>query len=77
MTTAPLRYRMTARVEKNGLDMPQEFYFIYDLKRGDRYPEPLAKFYYEPEAKLCLDHLNAKRKITKRKYAEKRIPHAL
>ncbi len=73
MTEAPLRYRLTARVEKNGLDMPQEFYFIYDLKRGDRYPEPLAKFYFEPEAKLCLDYLNAKRKITKTQAAKKTL----
>ena len=61
------------RTEKNELDTDQDYYFIYDLKRGDIYPEIIARFTVETEAKLCTEYLNGIRKISKKEYEKKRI----
>ena len=71
--TIDSRYALKSRVEKNELDANQNYYFIYDLKRGDIYPEIIARFTVETEAKLCTEYLNGIRKISKKEYEKKRI----
>ena len=67
------RYRLKSRIEKNELDADQEYYFLYDLNRGAIYPEIIARFTVETEAKLCVEFLNGIRKISKKEYEKKRI----
>ena len=68
-----IRYSLKSRTEKNELDADQDYYFIYDLNRGDIYPELIARFTVETEAKLCTEYLNGIRKISKKEYEKKRI----
>jgi len=67
------RYKLKSRIEKDALDADQTYYFLYDLNSGDKYPEIIARFTVETEAELCTEFLNGIRKITKRKYEEKRV----
>ena len=67
------RYKLKTRIEKNELDAAKEYYFIYDLNRGAVYPEIIARFTVETEAKLCVEFLNGVRKISKKEYEKKRI----
>lgn len=68
-----LRYRLKSRIEKDALGADQCYYFIHDLKRGATYPEIIARFTVELEAKSCTEFLNGTRKISKRMYEKKRI----
>ncbi len=68
-----LRYKLKSRIEKDALSADQCYYFIYDLKRGATYPEIIARFTVELEARLCTEFLNGTRKISKRMYNKKRI----
>ena len=68
-----LRYNLKTRIEKDTLDADIEYYFIYDLNRGAVYPEIIARFTVETEAKLCVEFLNGIRKISEKEYNKKRI----
>lgn len=67
------RYVLKSRIENNELDADYEYHFIYDLTRGAIYPEIIARFTVETEAKLCTEFLNGIRKISKKEYEKKRI----
>ena len=67
------RYVLRSRVEKNILDADQEYYFIFDIKKGDLYPEIIAQFTVETEANLCVEFLNGIRKISEKEYNKKRV----
>lgn len=73
LAASRLRYKLTSRIEKDALGADQCYYFIHDLKRGVAYPEIIARFTVETEAKLCTEFLNGTRKISKRMYEKKRI----
>ncbi len=67
------RYTLRSRIEKDALDTDQTYYFIYDLNRGAIYPEIIARFTVETEAKLCVEFLNGTRKISRKEYNKKRV----
>jgi len=67
------RYSLKTRTEKDTLDADQEYYFIYDLNRGEIYPEIIARFTAETEARLCVEFLNETRKISEKEFNKKRL----
>jgi len=67
------RYVLHSRIEKDVLEADQEYYFLYDLNRGAIYPEIIARFTVETEAKLCVEFLNGIRKMSEKEYNKKRI----
>ncbi len=68
-----LRYKLKSRIEKDALGADQCYYFIHDLKRGETYPEIIARFTVETEARLCTEFLNGTRRISKKMYNKKKI----
>ena len=67
------RYVLRSRIETDAIDAPIKYYFIFDIKKGDLYPEIIARFTVETEATLCVEFLNGIRKISEKEYNKKRL----